>query len=162
MAKRSKKRAVPFNPADFTNVANIAKSNPFIQQLANDAKLRKNVRTAVSSGKKAYSRLSNGKVPTRALLEDKRLHADVGRALSAARDATITISRTQRKRARKGLTFGRVLIIGGIGSGVAMAASGKLRSKVLDMLFGAEEEFQYTPPPNSTASGAASTTVGAT
>src|SRR5437763_14902593 len=105
MAKRRKK-AVPFNPADITNVANIAKSNPFIQQLTNDPKLRKNVRTAVSSSKRAYSRLANGKVPARALLEDKRLHSDVSRALSAARDATITITKTQRKRARKGLTAG--------------------------------------------------------
>lgn len=161
MARSSKKKAVPFNPADLTNVANIAKTNPFVQQLANDPKLRKNVRTAVSSSKRAYGRLANGKVPSRALLEDKKLHADVGRALSAARDATITITKTQRKRARKGLTFGRVLVLGGIGTGVAMAASGKLRSKVLDMLFGAEEEFQYTPPPNSTASGSTSTTVGA-
>jgi hypothetical protein len=161
MAKRSKKKAVPFNPADLANVANIAKSNPFIAQLTSDAKLRKNVQTAVSSGKKAYSRVSNGKVPARALLEDKRLHGDLGRALSAARDATITITNTQRKRARKGLTFGRVLVLGGVGTGVAMAASGKLRSKVLDMLFGAEEEFQYTPPPNSAAAGSSSATVGA-
>jgi hypothetical protein len=146
MARRSKKKAVPFSPADLTSLANMAKSNPFVQQLANDARLRKNVRTAVSSGKSAYARVSNGKVPTRALLEDRKLHADVGRALTAARDATITITNTQRKRTRKGLTAGRVLVIGAVGSGVAFAASGKLRSKVLDMLFGAEEEFQYTPP----------------
>ena len=62
---------------------------------------------------------------------------------------------------RKGLTFGRVLVLGGVGTGVAMAASGKLRSKVLDTLFGAEEEFQYTPPPNSSTADT-STTVGAT
>jgi hypothetical protein len=160
MAKRSKKKAVPFNPADLANVANIAKSNPFVQQLMNDAKLRKNVQTAVASGKKAYGRVSNGKVPARALLEDKKLHGDLGKALSAARDATITIT-AKRKRARKGLTFGRLLVVGGVGTGVAMAASGKLRSKVLDMLFGAEEEFQYTPPPNSAAAGSSSATVGA-
>lgn len=164
MAKRSKKKSLPFNPADLTSVtsvASIAKTNPFIQQLANDAKLRKNVRTAVASSKRAYGRLSNGKVPARALLEDKKLHAEIGRALTAARDATITISKTQRKRARKGLTAGRVLVLSGVGTGVAMAASGKLRSKVLDMLFGAEEEFQYTPPPNSTGSTSEGTTVGA-
>jgi hypothetical protein len=161
MARGSKKKAMPFNPADLASIANIAKSNPFVQQLANDARLRKNVRTAVSSGKSAYARVSNGKVPTRALLEDRKLHADVGRALTAARDATITITQTQRKRTRRGLTAGRVLVIGAVGSGVAFAASGKLRSKVLDMLFGAEEEFQYTPPPNSATSPSSSETVGA-
>ncbi len=36
-----------------------------------------------------------------------------------------------------------------VGTGAALAASSSLRSKVLDVLFGKEEEFQYTPPPNS-------------
>ncbi|MFL5824840.1 MAG: hypothetical protein ACJ764_15520 [Solirubrobacteraceae bacterium] len=157
MARRRKSKAVPFNVGDITA---LAKSNPYVQQLLNDDKLRKNVRTALASGQRAYGRLSNGKVPARALLEDKRLHGDLGKALGAARDATITITTTQRKRARKGLTFGRVLIIGGVGAGVAVATSEKLRSKVLDMLFGAEEEFQYTPPPNS-SSAESTATVGA-
>ena len=154
---RGKKKVVPFNVGD---IATIAKSNPYIRQLSSDPKLRKNVQTAVTSGKRAYGRVSNGKVPARALLEDKRLHTEVGKALGAARDATLTLTKSQRKRARRGLTFGRVLIIGAVGSGVAVATSEKLRSKVLDMLFGAEEEFQYTPPPNS-ASSETNATVGA-
>ena len=157
MARGKKSKAVPFNVGD---VANLAKSNPYVQQLLNDDKLRKNVRTALSHGQKAYGRLSNGKLPARALLEDKRLHSDLGRALGAARDVTITVTNTQRRRARKRLSFGRVIVIGGIGAGVAVATSEKLRSKVLDMLFGAEEEFQYTPPPNS-SSAESTTAVGA-
>lgn len=160
MARR-KKKTVPFNPADVANIASMAKSNPYVQQITSDPKLRKNVQTAVASSKRAYSRLANGKMPARALLEDRKLHSDVGRALSAARDATIALSNAQRRRARKGLTFGRVLLLGTLGGGVAMAASGKLRSKVLDLLFGAEEEFQYTPPPSNSTSSGAGTTVGA-
>ena len=34
----------------------------------------------------------------------------------------------------------------GLGAGLALVGSEKLRSKVLDTLFGAEEEFEYTPP----------------
>jgi hypothetical protein len=149
---------VPFNAAD---IANIAKSNPYVQRLLEDPKLRKNVTTAVNSSKSAYGRLSNGKVPSKALLEDRKLHADLGRALGAARDATITLSSAQRKRTRKGISLGRKLMIAGIGGGLALAGSEKLRSKVLDLLFGAEEEFQYTPPATP-ASAEASTTVGAT
>jgi hypothetical protein len=52
-------------------------------------------------------------------------------------------------------------MIVGIGGGLALAGSEKLRSKVLDLLFGAEEEFQYTPPVNA-SSEESSTTVGAT
>lgn len=158
MARGKKSKGLPFNVGDITD---IAKSNPYVKQLTSDPKLRKNVQTAVASGKRAYGRVSDGKVPARALLEDKRLHSELGKALGAARDATITITKTQRKGARKGLTFGRVLILGGIGSGIAMATSEKLRSKVLDLLFGAEEEFQYTPPPNS-ATSESNATVGAT
>jgi hypothetical protein len=149
MARGKKSKAVPFNVGD---IANLAKSNPYFRQLSSDPKLRKNVQTAVSSGKRAYGRLSNGKVPARALLEDKKLHSEVGKAFGAARDATLTLTKAQRKRTRKGLTFGRVLFVGAVGSGIAVATSEKLRSKVLDMLFGAEEEFQYTPPPNSASS----------
>ena len=158
MARGKKSKAVPFNVSD---IAAIAKSNPYIQQLTSDPKLRKNVQTAVTSGKRAYGRVSNGKVPARALLEDKRLHGDLGRALGAARDATISLTKAQRKRGgRRGLSFGRILVLGAVGGGVAVATSEKLRSKVLDLLFGAEEEFQYTPPPNS-ASSESNATVGA-
>jgi hypothetical protein len=157
-SRRKRSKAVPFNAAD---IANIAKSNPYVQSVLRDPKLRKNVTTAVNSSKSAYGRLSNGKMPAKALLEDRKLHADLGRALGAARDATITLSNTQRKRTRKGVSFARKLMIVGIGGGLALAGSEKLRSKVLDLLFGAEEEFQYTPPVN-TSSEESSTTVGAT
>jgi hypothetical protein len=46
------------------------------------------------------------------------------------------------------------------GGAVVLAVNEKARSKVLDMLFGAEEEFQYTPPSNSSPSQSGST-VGA-
>ena len=156
-SRRRKSKAVPTSAAD---LATMVKSNPYVNSLIEDPKLRKNVRTAINSGKSAYARVSNGKVPARALIEDKKLHSDVGRALTAARDATITLSRAQRRRVRRGLTAGRALVIAGIGGGVAIAGSEKLRSKVLDLLFGAEEEFQYTPPANSTSAESTST-VGA-
>lgn len=155
-SKRKRSKAVPFNATD---IAKLAKQNPYIQRLLEDPKLRKNVTTALNSGRSAYERVNNGKLQAQTLLEDKKLHADLGRALGAARDATITLTYTRRRR-RKGLTFGRALLLGLIGGGVAIAASEKLRSKVLDLLFGAEEEFQYTPPTPSPSPGPTST-VGA-
>jgi hypothetical protein len=155
-SRRKRSKAVPFNAAD---IANIARSNPYIQRLIDDPKLRKNVTIAVNSSRSAYDRVNDGKLQAQALLEDKKLHAELARALGAARDATITLTYAKRRR-RKGLTFGRFLLFLGIGGGVAMASSEKLRSKVLDLLFGAEEEFQYTPP-TTNASPASATTVGA-
>ena len=157
MGRGRKSKAAPFNVGELTEMA---RSNPYVQQLLSDDKLRKNVRAALEHGQRAYGRLNNGGIDARSLLEDKRLHTDIGRTLAHARDVTITVSNAKRKKARRGLSVKRVLIIGGIGAGVAIATSEGLRSKVLDMLFGAEEEFQYTPPPNS-SSAESTATVGA-
>jgi hypothetical protein len=158
MATRKKsKGAVPLTPED---IANIAKSNPYIQQVLNDPKLRKNVSAAVSSGKKAYGRLSDGKLPA-ALLEDKKMHAEVGKALSASRDAAITLRHASRKRAHKGRKVTRRIVIVVVVGGGVLASSEKLRSKVLDALFGKEEEFQYTPPANSSSTEPTTTVGGA-
>src|SRR5690242_9557200 len=109
MARGRKSKSVPFN---IGVIVEIAKSNPYFQQLSSDPKLRKNLQTAVASGRRAYGRVaSNGSlIDPRGLLEDKKLHSDMGRALGAARDATITLTRAQRKRTRRRITAGRVLI----------------------------------------------------
>ena len=58
--------------------------------------------------------------------------------------------------------FGKILVLLGLAGGGALAASHGLRTKVLDMLFGAEEEFEYTPPaPESTDGEAANTPLSA-
>jgi hypothetical protein len=93
----------------------------------------------------------NGKTPAKALVEDKKLQTDVKRAFEAIREATEALSEAPKKRARKGLGLGRKLLVLTIGGGLALAGSETLRSKVLDTLFGAEEEFQYTPPADSPA-----------
>jgi hypothetical protein len=145
-SRKKAKLAVPFSAAD---LANITKTNPYIQRLIEDSKLRDNVRTALDSGKSAYERLSNGKAPHRALFEDKKLQADLRHAADAIREATLSLTDAPKRKARKRRGFGRKLMILVIGGGVAMVASESLRSKVLDTLFGAEEEFQYTPPSSS-------------
>jgi hypothetical protein len=147
-SRRKKAKAVPFSAPD---MANIAKANPYIQRLIEDAKLRDNVRTAIDSTRSAYGRLTNGKTPAKALLEDKKLQSDLRDAAEALRDATVALTDAPKKRARKGLGLGRKLMVLGLGAGLALAGSEKLRSKVLDTLFGAEEEFEYTPPPAASA-----------
>jgi hypothetical protein len=138
-----------------SDVANIAKDNQYIQRLIEDAELRQNVRRAVDSTRSAFNRLSNGKAPQKALFEDKRLQSDLRLAVTAIRDASQALTDAPRKRARKRRRFGRVLLIAAVGGGLALVGSEKLRSKVLDTLFGAEEEFEYSPPPAATPSPAA-------
>jgi hypothetical protein len=148
-SRRKRSKAVPFNAAD---VANIAKANPYIQRLIEDAGLRDNVHKAIESTRSAYERISNGKAPAKALFEDKKFQSEMRTALEAIRDASTALTDAPKQRARKGMRFGRKMMIMGLGGALALAGSEKLRSKVLDTLFGAEEEFEYTPPATPAAS----------
>lgn len=149
MALRSKKsKAAAFTAAE---LATIARARPYIERVIEDAELRDNVRTAVESSKSAYGRMTNGKTPAKALLEDKKLQADLRGAAEALRDASSAFTDAPKKRTKKRRRLGRKLLILAIGAGLALALSEKLRSKVLDTLFGAEEEFEYTPPPAASA-----------
>jgi hypothetical protein len=160
MASKRKKvaKAVPFNAAD---LANITKANPYLQRLIEDSDLRDNVRTAIESAKSAYDRLIGSKAPQKALLDNKKLHSDISNAAQAVRDATLALTDAPKRKAKKGKRLGRKLLVLLIGGGAALAGSEKLRSKVLDTLFGAEEEFQYTPPAGSTVTPPASPVTAA-
>jgi hypothetical protein len=147
-SRRKKTKAVPFNPAD---VANIAKSNPYIQRLIEDASLRDNVRSALDSTRSLYDRLTDGKASAKAVFEDKKVQADLRKTVEAVRDVTVALTEAPKERARKGMGFSRKVMIAGLGAGLALVGSEKLRSKVLDVLFGAEEEFEYTPPQTTPA-----------
>jgi hypothetical protein len=154
---KKKSMAAPLKSVD---IATLSKATPYIQRIVQDAKLRENVRTAFDSSRSAYSRLTNGKAPTKALLEDKRLQRDLQNAVEALRDATNALSEAPKKKARKGMRLGRKLMIASLAFGLALAGSEKLRTKVLDLVFGKEEEFEYTPPP-ATAPTPPSSPVGA-
>ena len=158
MPRRSKNTiAAPFSAVDLET---IKKATPYIQRLVQDAQLRQNVRTAFDSSRSAYARLSNGKPATKVLIEDKRLQKDLQNAVEALRDATTAFTEPPKKAARRSRGLVRKLFIVSLGFGLALAGSEKLRTKVLDTVFGKEEEFQYTPPP-STASTPPSSPVGA-
>jgi hypothetical protein len=143
------------------DLSSISKATPYIQRVIEDATLRENVRTAYDSTRSAYARLTNGKAPAKALLEDKKLQRDLQHAVEALREASNALSEAPKKpKPRKRGGFGRKIMIAALGFGLALAGSEKLRTKVLDMVFGKEEEFEYTPPP-ATASTPPSSPVGA-
>lgn len=145
------------------DISNITKAAPYIQRLVQDAKLRENVKTAYDSSRSAYARLTNGKAPTKVLLEDKKLQRDVQIAVQALREATDALSEAPKRpkpKARKKFGLGRKLLVVSLGFGLALAGSEGLRTKVLDTIFGKEEEFEYTPPPAS-ATTPPSSPVGA-
>jgi adenylosuccinate synthase len=129
------------------------RSNEYVQRLVEDEELRNNLRAAFESARKAYTRMSNGKGPVRSLTEDKKVQKELRQAATSLREAADTL-RGKRKKRR----WGRVLLIGIVGAGLALALSEDLRKKVLDSLFGAEEEFEYTA--TTTPAPASSEPVG--
>ena len=119
-----------------------ARYNPYVQRIVEDEDLRDNIAQAYDSAKKAYSRLSNGKSPTKQIFDDKKLQKDVKKAAESFKDASVALRESPKKKRKAGI--GKLLFLGVAGAGVALAVSEPLRKKVLDALFGAEEEFEYT------------------
>jgi adenylosuccinate synthase len=117
-----------------------ARNNLYVQRLIEDEDLRDNLRTAYESARKAYARMSNGKGPTKALMEDKKVQRELREAATSLRDAADTLRAPAKRKRRRG----RLLLVGLVGAGLALALSEGFRKKVLDALFGAEEEFEYT------------------
>jgi hypothetical protein len=135
------------------------RSNEYVQRLVEDEELRDNLRNAFVSAKKAYGRV-NGKGPGKAL-DDKKVQRELKDAATSLKEAADSL-RGQKKRKRR---KGRLLFVGLVGAGLALAMSEGLRKKVLDALFGAEEEFEYTasttPESNSSSTTSESEPVGA-
>jgi hypothetical protein len=131
------------------------KGSPYVQRLLQDEDLRENLKTAFESARVAFDRLNNGKAPAKVILDDKKFQKELHNASEALRDAASALRDGPKKRKKR---RGRKLVLLLVGAGLALALSEGLRNKVLDLLFGAEEEFDYTsttapaaPPPTPAA-----------
>jgi hypothetical protein len=133
--------------------------NQYVQRFVQDEELRANVRDAMDNARSAYARLNNGKSASKVVMEDKKFQKDVKNAADAFKEAGSAL-RDGPKRKRRG-GFGKLLLLGLIGGGLAIALSEDVRNKVLDLLFGKEEEFDYTstttPPATPAPTASAST-----
>ena len=148
----SKKKKAAKAGAGAVGAAQAARSNPYVQRVIEDDELRDNLRTAYDSAKNAYERMSNGKGPAKAILDDKKTQKELKEAANSLKEAADSLRGSKKKKRGKGK--GLLLLI--VGAGAALALSEGLRKKVLDTLFGAEEEFEYTS--TTTPSGTGSQT----
>lgn len=123
--------------------ARALRNHPAVQRLIQDAEVRNEIRDAVELSRSAYGRLNNGKPPTKALLEDRKLQRELRDAAELLRDAGLALREGPKRRKRR-FGVGRLLLVGIVGAIAALALSEGLRKKLLDALFGAEEEFDYT------------------
>jgi len=133
-----------------------ARTNPYVQRVIEDDELRDNIRVAFESARNAYGRLSNGKAVPKTVMDDKKFQKEMKRSAEALGAATQSMREGPKRKRRKGGGLFRLILLALVGGGIALAASEDLRNKVLDALFGAEEEFDYT----STTAPAAQPTSG--
>ena len=137
--------------------ASAARSNPYVRRALEDEDLRENVRVAFEAARDAYGRLSNGKKPAKALMDDKKLQKDLKKSAEALKEAGTALREGPKKKRRFG--FGKLLFLAIVGGAIAVATNEGIRNKVLDLVFGAEEEFDYTsttaPPPQPAATSSA-------
>jgi hypothetical protein len=134
-----------------------ARSNPYVQRMIEDDDLRDSLRTAYESARKAYGRMSNGKGPAKAIFDDKKTQRQLKDAASSLREAADSLRNAGRPRRRSRRGGILLLLLAGV---AALALSEGLRKKVLDMLFGAEEEFEYTSTTTPASTSSEQTAVG--
>jgi hypothetical protein len=121
-----------------------AHNNQYLQRLIEDEELRSSLLSAYESARNAYGRVSNGKPAGWALLDDSKLQDELKNAAGALRDASGALREPAKQSRKRRGGIGRTLMLLAVGGVLAVALSEGLRTKALDLLFGAEEEFDYS------------------
>ena len=130
-----------------TSMYSTARENPYVQRIVEDDELRNNLRDAYDAARHAYGRITgNGKGPVKAVTSDKKVQRDLRSAADSLREASEQLRAPKKRKSR----LGRFILFGAVAGGLALALSENARKTVMDTLFGAEEEFEYT---SSTSSG---------
>ncbi len=127
-----------------SEAAKAAQSNRYVQRLLEDEELRANLLAAYGAARSAYGRMSNGKPAGKALMEDRKLQAELRSAVESLREAGGALREGPERHRRRRRGLGRTLLLITFGAVLAVAVNEGLRSKVLDLLFGAEEQFDYS------------------
>lgn len=135
------------------------RDNPYVQRVINDAELRDQAKEAYDSAQSAYKRAAKAKRPVKALADDAKLQRELKTAFLAAQAVQLALRNAPSapkgaKSARRGGGLAKGLLVAVVGAGIALAASSSLRDKVLDLLFGPEETFDYVPTANGNGSAA--------
>jgi hypothetical protein len=119
-----------------------ARENPYVQRLIEDEELRESLRDAFEAARGAYTRATgNGKGAVKAVTSDKKVQKDLRTAAESLREASDAF---KAPRKRKKSRLGRLILFGIVAGVIALVVSEDARKAVLDALFGAEEEFEYT------------------
>jgi hypothetical protein len=152
------KRRVATTGAGVWAAGRAVRNNPYIERLIDDEELRENLRTAFESSRKAYERIADGRGP-QAIVDDKKTQRELKDAAGSLRDAADALRGVKRRRKAK--RRGSLFFLALVGAGAAVALNEGLRKKVLDLLFGAEEEFEYSSTTGQSTTAATGSGAGA-
>jgi uncharacterized protein YcfJ len=122
-----------------TDIYETARENPYVQRLIEDDDLRNSLRDAFEAARGAFERASD-KGTVKAVTSDKKVQKEIRTATENLRDASERLRAPRKKKSK----LGRLILLAVVGAIVALAVSEDARKTVLDTLFGAEEEFEYT------------------
>ncbi|HEY0317929.1 MAG TPA: hypothetical protein VGC49_06500 [Solirubrobacterales bacterium] len=118
-----------------------ARENPYVQRLIEDDDLRESLRDAFESARTAYGRATgNGKSTVKAVTSDKKVQKELRKAAESLREASERLQKPKKRRSK----LGRLILFALVAGALALVFSEDARKTVLDTLFGAEEEFEYT------------------
>jgi hypothetical protein len=118
-----------------------ARENPYVGRLIEDEELRDSLKKAFEAAKGAYGRATSNGSAVKAVTGDKKVQRDLKVAAENLRDASEAFRAPKKRKKSK---LGRIVLLGLVGAAVALILSEDARKTVLDALFGAEEEFEYT------------------
>jgi len=121
--------------------ASTVSSNEYVRRLIEDEELRDSIRDAFDASQKAYGRVQKQKHPAKAVMDDKKTQKELREAAESLREAS---DRLRGKKDKSGSVLGKLIVIAIVGAIAAIVLSEDIRKAVLDRLFGAEEEFEYT------------------
>jgi hypothetical protein len=126
--------------AQAADLYSTARENPYVQRLIEDDELRDSLRKAFEAARHAYSRASGNGGAVKAVTSDKKVQRDLRTAAESLREASEQLRAPRKKKSR----LGRLVLLALVGAALALILSEDARKTVLDALFGAEEEFEYT------------------
>lgn len=144
LTKKAAKRGAQYKAVDAAETA-----RPYVQRLIEDDQLRDEIKQAFDAARSAYDRASDKGSPMDAL-EDDKLHRELKTAAESLRSATEALKEPEKTKSG-GPGFFHLVLVAIVAAILALVLSDGLRKAVLDALFGAEEEFEYSsttsPPP---------------
>lgn len=128
-----------------------ARNNPYIQRLIDDEDFRDEAINAIKSARSVFDRASSMGWSKKKIANDKKLRRELEEAISGLKSTRSDLlevkkgkQKKQKSRQKKGRPLRKLIFVAVIGAVIAVALNENARKMLLDTLFGAEEEFQYS------------------